>query len=110
MGQASRSQNAVCGTELLISTLDGSWDLVGTLLHQAAIIIFDNQSTVAIQIGTDASTIWRTFPAGEALVLDLRDKKAEASNFGFAQGTSFFAKGSAGANQFSISYIYASEV
>ena len=101
------SQNALPGTELS-AVMTGSAVLIGTLPVTPAIMIFDNQGTVSIALyinGTGASQLWRTFPAGEALVLDLRAAHGIAPNFGFAQGTSFYGNGASGT--FSISYVYA---
>lgn len=95
-----------CTTGLeLTATMTGSYTLIGTLLHQPIIIIFDNQGLVPVSIGIDGVTTWRTFPAGEALVLDLRAAHAAAPNMSFPQGTRFYGNGASGA--FSISYIYA---
>lgn len=89
------------------STLTGGYDSIGSLDHVPVIIIFDNQSTVDIGISKNGTSTWRTFPAGEALVLDLRAAKGNAENFAISKGTSFFAIGSAGTGNFSISYLYA---
>lgn len=98
-------QRAVCAPELL-ATMTGSAVLIGTLTHNPVIIIFDNQSTVAVTISVDGgTTTWKTFPAGEALVLDLRTAHGIASNYTFDKGTSFYGTGASG--NFSISYIYA---
>jgi|SRR5882672_2310756 len=98
---------AVTGVELT-GVMSGSSVLIGTLLHPAALIIFDNQGTVPVAISTDGgTTTWRTFPAGEALVLDLRAAQGKAPNFNFPVGTSFSGVGASGT--FSISYIYAKE-
>ncbi len=44
---------------------------LGTPLTSAAVlIIMDNQSTVAVQVVVNGN-VWKTFSAGEALVLDL---------------------------------------
>lgn len=99
------SQIAKTGSELTAS-MTGSWALIGTLTQEPAIIIFDNQGTVSIAISTDGgTTTWRTFPAGEALILDLRAAQGHAPNFGFPIGTAFYGNGASGT--FSISYIYA---
>jgi hypothetical protein len=103
----NNSQSGQFPTELATTVLTGGFDLIGTLQFNPVILIFDNQSTSSIQISVDGVNTWRTFPAGEALVLDLRDKIGLAANFTFDVGTTFFAKGTAGANVFSISYIYA---
>ena len=105
----NNSEQARLPDELKIEVLTGAYDLIGTLEFNPVLIIFDNQSLVSVEIGTTGSTTWRTFPAGEALVLDLRDKAHNASNFTFRKGMPFYAKGSAGANTFSISYVYARE-
>jgi hypothetical protein len=94
-----------CGAELA-GTMTGSFSNIGTLLFQPVIIIFDNQGTVPVAISTDGgTTTWRTFPAGEALVLDLRGNHGIASNFTFPVGTVFSGNGASGT--FSISYVYA---
>lgn len=99
------SQNAICAPEMA-AVMTGSSVLIGTLLFNPVIIIFDNQGTAPVAISTDgAVTTWRTFPAGEALVLDLRAAHGLAPNYTFAQGMPFFGTGASGT--FSISYIYA---
>lgn len=99
------SQRAGFPAELL-QTMTGSWVLIGTLSFSPTIIIFDNQSTVTVSISIDGgTTTWKTFPAGEALVLDLRAAHGAAPNYTFDVGTSFYGNGASG--NFSISYIYA---
>ena len=92
----------------LASTMTGSFLQIGStgLLYNPVIIIFDNQGSVPVAISVDGgTTTWRTFPGGEALVLDLRDKLGLASNFTFDLGTVFSGNGASGV--FSISYVYA---
>lgn len=84
----------------LAAVMDGSQVLIGVLLDTPVKLIFDNQGTVAVAITTDSlglSETWRTFPAGEALVLD-DDLSA------FSKGTQFYGTGASGT--FSISYTY----
>lgn len=103
----NNSQNCLFGTELAAS-MTGSAVLIGSLPQNPVTLIFDNQGTASIAIyvdGTDATNLWRTFPAGEALVLDLRDKAQKAPNFTPHIGTTFYGNGASGT--FSISYIYA---
>jgi hypothetical protein len=101
----NNSQRCVAAPELT-AVMSGSFVLIGTLVESPVIIIFDNQGTNAVAISTDGgTTTWRTFPAGEALVLDLRGNHGVAPNFTFDKGTSFHGNGAAGT--FSISYVYA---
>lgn len=101
----NNSIRAVPAPELL-ETMTGSWVEIGTLIECPVIIIFDNQGTVAIEISTNGGTdTWKTFPAGEALVLDMRGNHGIADNFTFDKGTVFSGNGASG--NFSISYLYA---
>jgi len=102
------SQRAIAAPEL-IETMVGSWVEIGELIANPVIIIFDNQGTVAVEISVDGgTTTWKTFPAGEALVLDMRAAHGIAPNFTFDVGTTFYGNGASG--DFSISYIYAKNV
>jgi hypothetical protein len=86
--------------------MTGSFATIGTLLYNPVQIIFDNQGTVPVAISADGgTTTWRTFPAGEALVLDMRGNHGIAANFTFDVGTTFSGNGASGT--FSISYTYA---
>jgi hypothetical protein len=101
----NNSQRAVAAPELL-EAMTGSWVKIGTLIASPVIIIFDNQGTVAIEISTNGGTdTWKTFVAGQALVLDMRSNHGNAPNFAFDEGTTFYGNGASG--NFSISYIYA---
>lgn len=90
----------------LAATMTGSAVLIGTLLFNPVQIIFDNQGAVAVAISVNGgSTTWRTFTAGEAIVLDMRGNHGVASNFTMDKGTTFHGTGASG--RFSISYLYA---
>lgn len=105
----NNSQRAGFATELTGTTVTGSTILIGTLTQNPVIIIFDNQGAGSVAISVNdptGATVWRTFPAGEALVLDLRAASGIAPNYTFDQGTTFFGTGVTG-TLFSISYIYA---
>jgi len=102
----NNSQNAQMGIELSASMI-GSATLIGSLIHNPDIIIFDNQGGASVTISPDGVNIWRTFPAGEALTLDLRVAQGKAPYYSFPIGTSFFGNGASGT--FSISYIYTKE-
>jgi hypothetical protein len=82
---------------------------IGSLDFNPVIIIFDNQGANAVEISVDGgTTTWKTFTAGEALVLDLRAAHGLAANYTFDVGTTFTATGTSG-DSFSISYIYAKQ-
>lgn len=99
------SQRAGFAPELSAS-MTGSFVTIGTLAFQPVQIIFDNQGTDSVAISVDGGiTTWRTFPGGEALVLDMRGNHGIAPNFTADVGTTFSGNGAAGT--FSISYTYA---
>jgi hypothetical protein len=112
IGDSNLAQTAVFPAELK-ATMTGSFTLIGTLTGSPVIVIFDNQGTAPVQIGvgpasatpTPTITTWRTFTAGEALVLDLRAQAGKAANFTLDSGTSFWGNGASGT--FSISYLTA---
>lgn len=103
------SQRGAFATELS-AVMSGGNVTIGTLTQSPVIIIFDNQGTASVQVfvnGTTAAQLWRTFPAGEALVLDCRSQSGAAPNYTFDVGTTFIGNGASGT--FSISYTYAQE-
>jgi len=105
----NNSQRGAFATELS-ETMTGAAVLIGTLQFNPVILIFDNQGGASVGIyvnGTAAENLWRTFPAGEALVLDLRTQAGVAANYTFDLGTAFYGLGASG--DFSISYTYAME-
>lgn len=111
-GSLNQSQTASFPAELT-ATMTGSFVKIGTLVASPVIIIFDNQGTSSVQIaigppaseGPAPSVPWRTFTAGEAMILDLRANHGIAPNFTIASGTTFWGNGSSGT--FSISYLTA---
>jgi len=106
----NNSQVCLFGTELS-GVMTGSNVLIGSLPVNPVILIFDNQGTVPVAIyvnGTAASNLWRTFPGGEALILDLRGNHGLAPNYTPQVGTTFYGNGASGT--FSISYTSAANV
>lgn len=94
----------------LSAAMTGSPVLIGTLLFNPVMMIFDNQSTASVAISVnDASgtNVWKTFTAGEALTIDMRSNHGIADNFTADLGTNFYGNGAADGS-FRISYIYAS--
>ncbi len=85
----------------LITAMTGSSVTIGTLLYTPVKIIFDNQSTsstvISVNVGGGAVQ-WKTFSAGEALVLD-------DDLYTFPRGTIFTGNGAA-TGSFSIAYTY----
>lgn len=70
------------------------------------ILLFDNQSTVAVEVVVNGNT-WKTFPAGEALVLDLRGNAAHAPTFAADVNTQFQVIATGGTGIFSLAIVYA---
>jgi hypothetical protein len=103
----NQSQRAGFPAELSAVMITSTWVEIGTLLENPVQIIFDNQGISSVAISIDGgTTTWRTFPAGEALVLDMRGNHGIAANFTMDLGTTFYGEGVTGTT-FSISYIYA---
>lgn len=86
----------------------GAFQTLGTpLAHNPVIMIFDNHSDVSIEVSVDGINTWKTFSAGEALVLDMRGNGGMAGNFTVELNTQFFVRGTAGAGSFRLSILYA---
>ena len=70
------------------------------------IAVFDNQSTVEIAVAADGVT-WKTFEAGEAMVLDFRANNGIAANYTVSLNTQFTVTGTGGTGSFRLSILYA---
>lgn len=86
----------------LIEVMTGSAVLIGELLYPPVKLIFDNLSSVSIQISLSldgGSTLipWKTFAAASALVLD-------DDIHIFPKGVQIFGTGASGS--FSVAYTY----
>jgi hypothetical protein len=87
----------------LITAMTGSSVLIGTLLYTPVKLVLDNQSTTAVVLsisldGGETKIQWKTFSAGEAIVLD-------DDLYTFPRGTSFYGNGTANGS-FSVAYTY----
>jgi hypothetical protein len=87
----------------LIAAMTGSNVAIGTLLRVPVKLILDNQSTGSVVLSIDVGGVgnqvqWKTFTAGEALILD-------GDCYTWPKGTIFYGNGAALGN-FSISYTY----
>lgn len=91
------------------TTFTGSYLNIGSALTKnPVIIIFDNQTDVDVPLSIDGTNTWKTFSAGEALVLDLRANHGIAANFTFDIGTQFQTNAAVGTTgSFRISIINA---
>lgn len=90
------------------SSFDGTYRNIGTALTSNPVqIIFDNQTNVDVPISVTGNSTWKTFSAGEALVLDLRGNHGIASNFTADVGTQFSTNATVGTGSFRISVINA---
>jgi hypothetical protein len=86
--------------------LVGATNLGGPLQQNPVIAIFDNQSTVPVAVSF-SGILWKTFSAGEALVLDMRGNDGKADNFTFDIGTQFQTTSTGGTGTFRLSILYA---
>lgn len=93
------------------STFDGTLRTIGSPLeYNPAVIIFDNASNAEVPLIIIPNVVWKTFPAGETFVLDLRANHGVASNYTIDLGTQFFtnaATTAAASGSFRISIVYA---
>ena len=79
------------------TTFNGSYQNIGTALTAVPImIIFDNQTDVAVPLSVTGNSTWKTFSAGQALILDCRANSGIASGFGIDKGTQFSTNASVG--------------
>lgn len=85
----------------------GSAQNLGTVLtYPAVMAVLDNQSTVSVQFVVNGA-VWKTFTAGEGLVLDLRGNAAHAPTFAADAKTQFQIIATGGTGIFSLAIIYA---
>jgi len=99
MASNNISVRAVFETErtLASTSFNSAYQVVGTALTEnPVIIIFDNQTDVDVPLSVDGVNTWKTFEAGEALVLDLRANHGIASNYTFDLGIQFYTNAAVG--------------
>lgn len=111
MSNPNTSQRVGFDTEraLASTSFDGTYNFIGTALTQnPVIIIFDNQTDVDVPISVDGTNTWKTFTAGEALILDLRANHGNAPNYTIDKGTRFSTNAAVGTSgSIRISVVYA---
>jgi hypothetical protein len=90
-------------------SFDGTYQYIGSsLTENPIIIVFDNQTDVAVPLSVDGANTWKTFSSGEALVLDLRANNGIAATYTMEIGTRFSTNASVGTSgNFRISITYA---
>lgn len=107
---ANTSQRAAPETErsLAATSFNGTPQNIGTALdNPPVIILFDNQTNVAVPLYVDG-VLWHTFVAGDVFLLDMRANTGIAANFAFSAGTQFSTNAAAGASgSFRITTLYA---
>lgn len=109
MGNTSQRVGFDTERALAATSFTGSFQFIGSALTEnPAVIVFDNQTDVAVGISVDSTNIWKTFSAGEAFVLDLRANHGIAPNLTIDIGTRFSTNAALGTSgSFRISMIYA---
>ena len=86
----------------------GMYVTIGSPLgFNPVIIIFDNQSTVTVDLSIDGTNSFKTFVSGEAMLLDLRSNIGLAQNYTIPIGTQFYINATGGTGSFNISMMYA---
>ena len=108
---SNNSQRVGFDTEraLAATSFNSAFQFIGSALTETPVIlIFDNQTDVSVPISVDGVNIWKTFAAGEALLLDLRSNHGIASNYTIDIGTRFSTNAAVGTTgSFRISSNYA---
>lgn len=111
MIDSSLAQLAAFDTERSVTDftgpLAGVYQPLGSAFtHNPLIMVLDNQSTFSVSVSFDGVNTWKTFAAGEALVLDFKANAGMAGNFVVNIGTQVYVKGT-GTGFFGLSIIYA---
>ena len=89
------------------STLSGTYSTVGTPLTNASrSLIMCNNTTQLVTISFDGINDHIDFVAGATLILDIAALKQLTNACWRAQGTQFWAKGTAGTGNFCITSFY----
>ncbi len=93
---------------LAATSFNGTLQNIGTGLTENPVhLILDNQTDVAVPLYVN-SVLWKTFSAGQALILDMRGNHGIAANFTADIGTQFGTNASLGTSgSFRISLTYA---
>ena len=87
----------------LAGPFSGAYQAVGSPMDSIPnIMILDNQSTVALIVSFDGANAWKTFAAGQALVLDFASDQMLVE-----QGTQVYVNGTGGTGSFYVSLVYA---
>ena len=94
---------------LAATLFDSTMQAIGDPLPNASItLIIDNQTDVSVPISVDGTNIWKTFAAGEALVLDIATNKGNAATRNAEKHIQFFTNAAVGTSgSIRISYNYA---
>ena len=88
----------------LSAVMTGSLIEIGSLQDNAFWITFDNTGSVEVAIHVNGNADpWRTFPAGEAIVIDIDTNRGSAPSRLFDKGTTFHGNGASGT--FRIAYL-----
>lgn len=95
MGNSALAIRAVPEAERSVAfgSITNAYVALGTpLAHSAVIVIFDNQTDEQVQVSWDGTNTWKTFAAGQALVLDVQSNKGLGGAFQISQRTQFYVR------------------
>ncbi len=89
------------------ASFNNTYQTIGSALtFNPNVMIIDNQSTVDARISFNGTSIWKTFTAGEALVLDLRANHGQEHTYTPIKGTQIYVNGAvAGTGSVRISFL-----
>ncbi len=84
----------------------GAYQTLGSVIAGLPImVIFDNQSTVSVEVSLNGTSTWKTFAEGGALVLDMRANKGKADSFSIPIGTQVYVRATGGTGSFRMSLV-----
>jgi hypothetical protein len=100
------SQRTSYPAELSVTAaFTGVQQLLGVTSQEAILWIPDNQSDVDVAFYING-VLWKTFQAGEALVVDANSDKGKAPLLPLPKGSRLSVVGTAGTGAFRVSLIY----
>lgn len=90
MGNLSNRAQFETERSLAATSFNGTTQNIGAALTaNPIIVVFDNQTDVSVPLIIGSASPWKTFSAGECIVLDLRANHGLAATYTIDIGTQF---------------------